>query len=128
MTSAPGGGAPVPIETMRSSVTRMTALAIAFPAGSIALPARRAFVAAEIGAARSRIMISVPAGAGAELAPPVRVWPGPLPRSRAGQGRPLRLHAFILRSRFLDLSGDLAREPLGREHADEGPEAQNPAR
>src|SRR5205823_7931272 len=96
ITSAPAGGAAVPTETMRPSVTTMTAFAIVLPFGSIALPARIAFVAAAAGTANSRTAIAI---VGAELAPPIR----PL---RAEQARPLRRWGvFIQRSRFLDLTG-----------------------
>src|SRR5256885_4503626 len=46
ITSAPAGGAPVPIETMRSLSTTITGFVITLPDASIALPARIALVAA----------------------------------------------------------------------------------
>src|SRR3954470_3172597 len=102
MTSAPGGGAPVPTEVMRSSVITITAFGIGRPFGSIALPARMAFVAANAGAASRKRIETV------------------------AQPR-LPDVLFILCSRFFDLAGDVARKRVGRDHACEGPEAQNPA-
>src|SRR5438552_7362251 len=101
ITSAPAGGAAVPTETMRASVTTMTAFAIVLPFGSIALPARIAFVAANAGMATSTIANVIVGVAGADLG-----------RSE-GLRRELRRWGLVIeRSRFLDLAGDFACEPL----------------
>src|SRR5689334_11945614 len=100
MISAPAGGASVPTETIRSSATTMTAFATARPFGSITLPARMAFVAANAGPARSASIVPM-------------------------QAALRRLNLFILRPGFLNLIGDVPCKRVRRDDPREGTEAED---
>src|SRR5581483_7936150 len=113
ITSAPAGGAFVPIDVIRSSVTTMTTLVTTLPAGSIILPARIARVAARAGEAAT-ISSAIAA------APVPSILPLPFLFGLRS--------VLILCSRFFDLTGNLAGQPVRRDHPRERTEAEDPAR